>query len=331
MSLSSSLTRAAVVVNRLSTDYAARVLSRLEPEDIKSVLAAISQLKKSTPLEVRDSIERFATETGIEINRRIHVSGSGSGSGLTNLDSRESDVLSYRSVSTTCESELPFSFLNTVDHETKLQLLEDEHPRNIALVLSCVEPDAASNLISTLDPVLRVSVLKRICELEELDPEEIAYLGFELKSRLDKLTGLEQESALGIDVASRVLSGVDETVQYSLLAEIDQADPDMARFLKSSVVVFEDLERLDSEGLKLVLSKLDTSVLAPALKHASSSLQIRVFDVLAEKPTELLALEMDEMAPVDQSSQQSARKAVIKAMLDLSLAGRIEFPKQLAG
>ena len=329
MSLSSSLTRAAVVVNRLSTDYAARVLSRLEPEDIKSVLAAISQLKKSTPLEVRDSIERFATETGIEINRRIHVSGSGSG--LTNLDSRESDVLSYRSVSTTCESELPFSFLNTVDHETKLQLLEDEHPRNIALVLSCVEPDAASNLISTLDPVLRVSVLKRICELEELDPEEIAYLGFELKSRLDKLTGLEQESALGIDVASRVLSGVDETVQYSLLAEIDQADPDMARFLKSSVVVFEDLERLDSDGLKLVLSKLDTSVLAPALKHASSSLQIRVFDVLAEKPTELLALEMDEMAPVDQSSQQSARKAVIKAMLDLSLAGRIEFPKQLAG
>ena len=226
---------------------------------------------------------------------------------------------------------MPFSFLNTVDHETKLQLLEDEHPRNIALVLSCVEPDAASNLISTLDPVLRVSVLKRICELEELDPEEIAYLGFELKSRLDKLTGLEQESALGIDVASRVLSGVDETVQYSLLAEIDQADPDMARFLKSSVVVFEDLERLDSDGLKLVLSKLDTSVLAPALKHASSSLQIRVFDVLAEKPTELLALEMDEMAPVDQSSQQSARKAVIKAMLDLSLAGRIEFPKQLAG
>ena len=104
MSLSSSLTRAAVVVNRLSTDYAARVLSRLEPEDIKSVLAAISQLKKSTPLEVRDSIERFATETGIEINRRIHVSGSG----LTNLDSRESDVLSYRSVSTTCESEFAF-------------------------------------------------------------------------------------------------------------------------------------------------------------------------------------------------------------------------------
>lgn len=327
MSLSSSLTRAAVVVNRLSTDYAARVLSRLEPEDIKSVLAAISQLKKSTPLEVRDSIERFATETGIEINRRIHAGSSDS----PNVRSQESDVLSYRSVSTTCESDLPFSFLKAVDHETKLQLLQDEHPRNIALVLSCVEPDAASNLISTLDPVLRVSVLKRICELEELDPEEIAYLGFELKSRLDKLTGLEQESALGFDVASRVLSGVDETVQYSLLAEIDQADPDMARFLKSSVVVFEDLERLDSDGLKLVLSKLDTSVLAPALKHASSSLQIRVFDVLAEKPTELLALEMDEMAPVDQSSQQSARKAVIKAMLDLSLAGRIEFPKQLAG
>ena len=327
MSLSSSLARAAVVVNSLSTDYAARVLSRLDPEDIKSVLTAISKLKKSTPLELRDSIEQFASETGTEINRRIHSSVNCS----ANVDSRESDVLNYRSVSTNCELALPFSFLKTVEYDTKIQLLRDEHPRNIALVLSCVEPDVASDLISSLDPVLRVSVLKRICELEELDPEEIAYLGFELKSRLDKLTGLEQESVLGIDVASRVLSGVDETVQYSLLAEIDQADPDMARFLKSSVLVFEDLERLDWEDLKLVLSELDTSVWALALKNASSSMQIRVFDVLAEKPAELLALEMDNMDPTDKSSQQSARKAVIKAMLDLSLAGRIVFPKQLAG
>jgi|GEM_PF-3257087 flagellar motor switch protein FliG len=327
MSLSSSLTRAAVVVNSLSTDHAARVLSRLEPDDIKSVLAAISQLKHSTPLEVRNSIERFASETGTEINRRDHVSSNDS----ANSDPLESNTLGYRSVSTTCESELPFSFLKTVDHAIKLQLLQDEHPRNIALVLSCVEPETASDLISSLDPILRVTVLKRICELEELDPEEIAYLGFELKSRLEKLSGLEQEPALGIDVASRVLSGVDETVQYSLLAEIDQADPDMARFLKNSVLVFEDLERLDSGDLKLVLSQLDTSVWAPALKNANSSLQVRIFDVLAEKPAELLALEMDQLATVDQTSQQSARKTVVKAMLDLSLSGAIEFRKQLAG
>lgn len=327
MSLSSSLTRAAVVVNSLSTDNAARVLSRLEPEDIKSVLSAISQLKKSTPLEVRESIERFASEAGAEINCGRHSGGIDS----TEPNSKETNILSYRSVSTTCDSELPFSFLETVSDDTKLQLLQDEHPRNIALVLSCVQPQTASDLISALDSVLRVSVLKRICELEELDPEEVAYLGFEIKSRLDKLNGHDQEQALGIDVASRVLSGVDETVQYSLLAEINQSDPDMARFLKDSVVVFEDLERLNLEELKLVLSHLDTSVWAPALKNANSSLQVRVFDVLAEKPAELLAMEMDQMDSVDHRSQQTARKTVIKAMLGLSRSGRIEFSKQLAG
>jgi flagellar motor switch protein FliG len=76
---------------------------------------------------------------------------------------------------------------------------------------------------------------------------------------------------------------------------------------------------------------LDTSVWAPALKNAHSSLQVRIFDVLAEKPAELLALEMDQLAVIDQTSQQSARKTVVKAMLDLSLSGSIEFPKQLAG
>jgi flagellar motor switch protein FliG len=79
------------------------------------------------------------------------------------------------------------------------------------------------------------------------------------------------------------------------------------------------------------LSKLDTSIWAPVLKNASSSLQVRVFDVLAEKPAELLAKEMEQMEFVDHTAQQAARKTVTQAMLDLSLSGRIEFAKQLAG
>ena len=324
MPLSSSLTRAAEVVNSLSTDYAARVLSRLEPEDIKSVLGAISNLKNFSRSEVMDSINWFLKEAGSEIDPRKKLGSSGS----TPL---ESDTLDYHSVSLDCESELPFAFLETESFETRLRLLIDEHPQNIALVLSCVEPESASDLISALDPALRVSVMKRICELDELDPEEIAYLGFELKSRLDKFSGLEQDPTLGIDVASRVLSGVDETVQYSLLAEIDQADPDMARFLKNSVWVFEDLEVLKLDDLKLVLQQLDTSVLAPALRNAKSSLQIRVFDVMAEKPAKLLATEIDQIGTVDHSRQRSARKSVVQAMLNLSRSGKITSPKQAAG
>tara|TARA_B110000495_G_C23028265_1_gene611578 strand:+ start:1087 stop:2076 length:990 start_codon:yes stop_codon:yes gene_type:complete len=327
MPLSSSLARAAVVVNSLSTDYAARVLSRLEPEEIQSVLGAISNLKKLPRSEVMDSINRFSKEAGSEIDLRKQPGSSGS----TTRESETADALNYHSVSTACESELPFAFLEAESFETRLRLLIDEHPRNIALVLSCVEPESASDLISALDPALRVSVLKRICELDELDPEEIAYLGFELKSRLDKFSGLEQDPTLGIDVASRVLSGVDETVQYSLLAEIDQADPDMARFLKNSVWVFEDLEVLKLDDLKLVLQQLDTSVLAPALRNAKSSLQIRVFDVMAEKPAKLLATEIDQIGTVDHSRQRSARKSVVQAMLNLSRSGKITSPKQAAG
>lgn len=323
MSLSNSLTCAAVVVNSLSTDYVARVLSRLDAKDIKSVLVAISQLKKVAPLVVKDSIERFSSEAGAEINRRNQLGGAV----LSNPHSRQTNDISCRSVNTTWESDLQFSFFETLSHETKLRLLQDEHPRNIALVLSCVKPETAADLISSFDSVLRVSVVKRICELEEIDPEEIAELCFEIKSRLDKLSGLEKESAVGFDVASRVLSGIDETVQSSLLVEIDQADPDLARFLKNSVIVFEDLEKLDSDDLTLMLSELDTTIWAPALKNASSSLQVRVFDVLAEKTAKLLATEMDQMDCVDHPAQKAARKTVTKAMLDLSLSGRIEFPK----
>lgn len=323
MTLSNSLTCAAVLVNSMSTNYAARVLSRLKAEDIKSVLVAISQLKKVPPLVVRDSIERFSSEAGAEINLRNQLGGTVS----INPHSRQTNDISCRSVKPTRELDLQFSFFESASHDTKLRLLQDEHPRNIALVLSCVKSETAADLISSFDSVLRVSVVKRICELDEIDPKEIEELCFAIKSRLEKLSELEKEVAVGFDVASRVLSGIDETVQSSLLVEIDQADPDLARFLKNSIIVFEDLKKLDSDDLTLMLSELDTSIWAPALKNASSSLQVRVFDVLAEKPAKLLATEMDQMDGVDYPVQQAARKAVTKAMLDWSLSGRIEFPK----
>ena len=107
MPLSSSLARAAVVVNSLSTDYAARVLSRLEPEEIQSVLGAISNLKKLPRSEVMDSINRFSKEAGSEIDLRKQPGSSGS----TTRESETADALNYHSVSTACESELPFAFL----------------------------------------------------------------------------------------------------------------------------------------------------------------------------------------------------------------------------
>ncbi|MEZ6095766.1 MAG: hypothetical protein R3C03_16305 [Pirellulaceae bacterium] len=63
----------------------------------------------------------------------------------------------------------PFAFLINVAPDVTNELLRDEHPKNIAIVLANLPPQVANEQVKLLEPVLRVSVVKRICQLESED------------------------------------------------------------------------------------------------------------------------------------------------------------------
>ena len=60
MNRSSSLMNAAVVLNSLPNQQAAKVLSRLEPSDIKTVLEAITRLDEVSHSQISTAHDRLA-------------------------------------------------------------------------------------------------------------------------------------------------------------------------------------------------------------------------------------------------------------------------------
>ena len=317
--------QAAVVLNSLPKKQAAVVLSRLEPGDIKTVLDAITRLDDVSASKISEALDRLATETerwrssNLEVEVKLEQVRQSVDEALATPKTKLEQAV---------DSDKPFGFLIDVIPMIRLHLLEDEHPKNVAIVLSMLPPDVASQTMQGLDPALRVSVLKRICEIEELNVEDVAQLSFALKLRLKKLLNSRQRKTIGVNLAANMLSCSDEDTQESLIAFMGQTDPDLAVKLQRSVFKIDRLETMSADQIRMVLKHVDTSVWAPALKNAPSSLKTKIYASMAAKPAELLAHEIDQIGHVDGAIEDLARQNIIQVVLRLAREGRIELRRR---
>ncbi len=316
--------QAAVVLSSLPNQQAALVLSRLEPNDVKTVLDAITRLDDVSASQITAALQRLATEAQRWRSGDEEVDSS---IDLIRRSVDEALATPPSDLERTVESGKPFGFLVDVIPMIRLHLLEDEHPKNIAIVLSMLPPDIASQTMKGLDPALRVSVLKRICEIEELNGEEVTHLSFALKLRLNKLLNSRQRKTIGVNLAASLLSCSDEYTQESLITHMGQMDPDLAGKLERSVFKIDRLAALSTDEMRVVLKNIDTSVWAPALKNAPSSLKSKIYDAMASRPAELLAHEIDQIGYVDGAIEDLARQNVIQVVFRLAREGRIDLRK----
>ncbi len=305
----SSLHEAAVVLKSLPKKQAAKILSRLQPRDMQQVLDAVKELDGVTAEQLYELTGKLSIESGTPIPEGKSFSAKAS-------IKREFS----RSIPSAGRSN-PFGFLNEATPELRRSLFRDEHPQNIAIVLSSMPPSIASRCMEVIEPVTRTTVLKRICELDEITAEEIAQLNYELGVRFKKLSQQPGKSKSNVQRAANLISCLDPEQQEMTLAMLEQTEPELAESMSTSLATMDDLLQLDDEQMRALLRKVNTSYWAPALKNASLQIQRSVFERLAERPKEILSREMAELHAIDPRVEQFSRSEIIAALVDLKFVG----------
>lgn len=328
MSHSRSLIQAAMVLKRLTKSQAAAVISRLQPAEIKRVLKAIEQLGDSSDVGVAEAQRRLVRESqpaGIDhANQERLQNQISSDIDGSKIDAAEPGSSADSKSSVEPGTERPFEFVIGIAPSIRQQLLEDEHPQQIAIVLSLLPPDVASETMNRFDSMTQLSILKRICEIDEINEEDVVRLSNALKTRFKKMLSTTQRNSAGVELAADLLSCTDQDAQESMIAYVGQTDPDLALKLKRTVFRIEDLALLDDSSLRLLLGSVDTSVWAPALKHAPYSLKTRIFSCMAAKPAEWLAHEIEQLGKLEPTGENHARQTIIQAVLKLAREGQID-------
>ena len=96
-----------------------------------------------------------------------------------------------------------------------------------------------------------------------------------------------------------------------------------AERVKSLMFTFEDLVRVDSQGIQVLLRNVDKDKLAIALKGASETIKDLFFNNMSSRAGKIIKEDMEAMGPVRLRDVEEAQQYVVTTTKELSNAGEI--------
>jgi len=203
------------------------------------------------------------------------------------------------------------------------ELIKDEHPQTIAIIIIHLKTPVASDVLSLLADGIKTDVSVRVANLEKVNTDMLEEVNFVFKEILKNKKSSVANISGGIDRLAEILNQTDEFSNELVLNEIEENDPDMAARIKQKMFVFEDLVLVDDRGFQKLLRKVETMELAIALKATSEEVKDKVFRNMSERAGTMLQEEIDDLGPVRMKEVFDAQGAIINIIQEMELKGEI--------
>lgn len=326
-----SLRTAALVLHGLSQQQAEQIRSRLEPNERRRLESALKRLAEVTSGEILDALERLAREAERNVAAEVardplrEIARPLVGGNEEQVPAEDSsDATSREASGHLVATRSPLAFLRHIEPQLLASLIVDEHPEDIAIVLTELPSTLAAESLQQFDPILRFSVLRRMCRLEKVNTHRIEELAFQLKQRMThRLAGRDSGKKLsthgkGLAAAARAVSLVEPKSRRELLEQLRVVDGDLAEEVSSQVFEFEQLSRLSDDQIKLLLKTANTAWWAPALSNAKPEVKERILGCMAAKAAAIVKREMKALGEVSSKITERAQQEIVSLWVRIS-------------
>ncbi len=314
-------TKAAVLLACLGPAPASRVLQAMNEEEIEQLTLDLASLGAIEP-EVREGVmeefhemmlaNRYVTQGGIEFARSILETALGPERALEVLTRLQSSL-----------QEVPFEFLKRADPGQIVSFIQDEHPQTIALIMAHLEPQIAGVVISALSQDVRSEVIMRIANMDRTPPEIVREVERVLERKMASVFSQGFTFAGGVQEVAEILNRVERGTEKSIMADIEERDPELADEISRRMFTFDDLIYVDDSGFQKAMREFEQKDLALALKVANEEVTAKIMRNMSERARELIKEEMEFMGPVRLRNVEEAQQKIVQVIRRLGDAGEI--------
>jgi flagellar motor switch protein FliG len=210
----------------------------------------------------------------------------------------------------------PVDEIRALPPQTLARALDGEQPGTVALVLSCLEPAAAGQVIQRMPLELRAEVAVRMTKLGARNPTLLDQLVKAVAEKGRRLRDLPREPSPDELIANLadMLRAVPRAERLPVLKKIEAADPDLAAKVTEKLYRIEDLLRIPDRQMQTLLGKLDVKTLAVALKGADPAVMAKVSANMSSRSREVLGDESELLGSVPAARVREAQAKVIAAV-----------------
>ena len=215
------------------------------------------------------------------------------------------------------------SVLKSLKPDRLLELIKDEHPQTIAVILAHVESDVASNVLANLPDETKAQVGLRIATLDKVGTgmvQEVAKIFDDvLKDSEDFVSSVTGGAGLMADI----LNLMDGMSSQTILEAIEEDNVDLAASIKQKMFTFEDVVLIDNRGLQKILRNVESRELAIALKAASNDVKEKIFSNMSERAAEMLKEEIEVLGAVRMKDVEDAQYLITRTIQEMADQGEI--------
>ena len=318
--------RAAIFLLGVGEEAAAAIMRHMEPREVQRVGEAMASLAGVSNAQVEEVLREFHQEAGnvnplaigaSDFTQRVMVQALGESKARTML----SKVLPGKQQTRGIEA------LKWMDARAVAEIIEDEHPQIIAIVLASLDDDHAAQVLAALPEALRPEAMLRVARLEIIDPAAMEELDQVLERQLGKVRKSPPRSVNGMTSAAAILNNVDTDMESVLLTALREADNDLGEKVSELMFVFEDLLDLDDRGMQRLIREIAVDNLVIALKGVDDAVREKFFSNMSSRAADMLKEDIEAKGPVKLSEVELAQKEVLSVATRLADEGELALGK----
>jgi flagellar motor switch protein FliG len=216
--------------------------------------------------------------------------------------------------------------LSNINEELLANYLKNEYPQTISVVLTRIRPEHAARVMTLLPDSLVMEVIMRMLKMESVRREILDDI--ERTLRVEFMSNISKASKRdSYELVAEIFNFLDRQTEAKMIGNLEESSPDDAERIKNLMFTFDDMLKLDSQGIQAVVRVIDKTKLALALKGANDAIKEKFFSNMSERAGKLMREDMQSMGMVRVKDVDEAQNYIVITTKDLATKGEIVIRK----
>lgn len=311
--------KAAILMMSLQEEHVSKILSLMEDEEIRELSIVMTSLGMVPSATVEKLFLEFASAI------------SGPSTTIGNFENTERLLLKTlpkdRVASIMEEIRGPagrtmWDKLGNINEQVLANYLKNEYPQTVAVILSKIKPDHSARALALLPESFAMDVIMRLLRMEAIQKDVLD--GLEQTLRTEFMNNLARTTRQDShELIAEMFNNMDRNAEGRFMAALEERNRESAERIKSLMFTFEDLTRLDSLGIQVLLRNVDKEKLSIALKGASDVIKDLFFKNMSERAGKMMREDMEALGPVRLRDVDDAQAVIVQTAKDLANNGEI--------
>lgn len=314
--------RAALLLMTLGEQEAAEVLRYMGPQEVQALGMAMASLHNVSRADADFVLDGFITDvedqTALGVDTEAYVRKILSNAfGPTKANTFIDRIM-------TGDDAKGLDALKWMSSREVLEIVKDEHPQIIAIVLSYLDSGQAGEVVEELAEEIRADILMRVAGLSDIQQSALAEIENLIASKSTDAGGGATSKVGGDKVAADIVNALKPEHGEKLLEQIKEKNAEVSERIQEMMFTFDTLLGVDDRGIQALLREVSNDLLTVALKGCDPKISEKILGNMSKRAAKLLSEDMEAKGPMKLSDVEESQKEILDVARRLADSGDID-------